>query len=72
LHDMSLAPALRRGIHVTCAVHAEQRQQFAALEPNAMLRVHVVETRTDWMSSQAMGTAIVPPDLPRTLLATLE
>lgn len=72
LQDVSLAPALRRGIHVTCAVHAEHRPLFAALEGNSMLRIHTVESRTNWMSSQAMGTAIVPPDLPRTLLSTLD
>jgi pimeloyl-ACP methyl ester carboxylesterase len=72
LHEVSLAPALRRGIHVTCAVHAEQRASLAGLEGNSLLRLHTVESRTNWMSSQAMGTAIVPPDLPRTLLSTLE
>jgi alpha-beta hydrolase superfamily lysophospholipase len=72
LHDVTLAPALRRGIRVTCAVHAEQRPLLAALEGNALLKLHTVESRTNWMSSQAMGTAIVPPDLPRTLLSTLE
>jgi alpha-beta hydrolase superfamily lysophospholipase len=72
LQEVTLAPALRRGIHVTCAVHAEQRAALAGLEGNALLKLHTVENRTNWMSSQAMGTAIVPPDLPRTLLSTLE
>jgi uncharacterized protein len=72
LHDVTLAPALRRGIQLTCAVHAEQRALLAGLEGNALLKLHTVESRTNWMSSQAMGTAIVPPDLPRTLLSTLE
>ena len=72
LHDVTLAPALRRGIHVTCAVHAEQRALLTGLDGNALLRLHTVESRTNWMSSQAMGTAIVPTDLPRTLLSTLE
>ncbi len=72
LDDVSLAPALQRGIRVTCAVHAEQRSLFSNLVENPLLKLHTVETRTDWMSSQAMGTAIVPADLPRTLLSTLE
>jgi uncharacterized protein len=72
LKDVSLAPALRRGIPVTCAVQAELRPSLASLEGNSLLRVHTVESRTNWMSSQAMGTAIVPPDLPRTLLSNLE
>jgi uncharacterized protein len=72
MQDLTLSPALRRGIRVTCAVHAEQRALLAGLEGNALLKLHTVENRTNWMSSQAMGTAIVPPDLPRTLLSTLE
>lgn len=72
LHDVTLAPALRRGIRVTCAVHAEQRALLAGMEGISLLKLHTIESRTNWMSSQAMGTAIVPPDLPRTLLSTLE
>jgi uncharacterized protein len=72
LQDFTLAPALRRGIRVTCAVPAEQRPLFAGLEGNSLLKLHTIESRTNWMSSQAMGTAIVPTDLPRTLLSTLE
>lgn len=72
LKEVSLAPPLRRGIRVTCAVQPGQRASLASLEGNAQLRLHNVEQRIDWMSSQAMGTAIVPPDLTRTLLSTLE
>ena len=61
-----------RGIRVTCAVHAEQRALLAGLEGISLLKLHTIESRTNWMSSQAMGTAIVPPDLPRTLLSTLD
>jgi uncharacterized protein len=68
----ALAPALERGVCVTCAVHAESRPLFSNLVGGTLLRLHTVETRTDWMLSQAMGTAIVPVDLLRTLLATLE
>lgn len=69
--DLNLLPALRRGIRVICAVHAEQRPAFDALGAQAQLQLHTVESRTDWMSSQAMGTAIAPPEIPRTLLSTL-
>jgi uncharacterized protein len=70
LQDVSLSPALQRGIRISCAVHAEQRPLFSSLEANPLLTMVTVETRTNWMSSQAMGTAIVPPDLLRTLLST--
>ncbi|WP_159594017.1 alpha/beta fold hydrolase [Hydrogenophaga sp. BPS33] len=69
--DINLLPALRRGIRVVCAVHAEQRPMFETMGAQALFHLHTVETRTDWMSSQAMGTAIAPPDIPRTLISTL-
>jgi len=71
IHDATPAPALRRGVKVTCALHPEQRPALAALETSPLLKLHMIETRIDWLSSQAQGTAIVPPDLPRTLLASL-
>lgn len=72
LPDLALAPALRRGIQVTCCIHEEHRPALATTEESGLLRLHTVAERINWMSSQAMGTAIVPPDLPRTLLSTLE
>ncbi|MDE2400634.1 MAG: alpha/beta hydrolase [Burkholderiales bacterium] len=72
LSALDVAPALRRGIRVTCGVHAEQHTPLARLQNGPLLRLHTVEARINWMSSQAMGTAIVPPDLPRTLLSTLD
>lgn len=70
--DFNLAPALRRGLRITCAIHPEQRAHFSALQGRDLLKLHTVENRTDWMSSQAMGTAIVPPDLLRAILSTLD
>ncbi|MEQ1685706.1 MAG: alpha/beta hydrolase [Burkholderiaceae bacterium] len=72
LHEVSVAPALRRGIRVTCAVHAELRRHFSGLDGDPFFRLHTIESHTDWRSSQAMGTAIVPPDLLRIILSTLE
>ena len=72
IQDLPFAPALRRGIRVTCAVHAELLPGFSHLVGNSSFTLHTIETRTDWRSSQAMGTAIVPPDLLRTILSTLE
>jgi pimeloyl-ACP methyl ester carboxylesterase len=72
LQAVTVAPALRRGIRVTCAVHAEQRPYFEAIAADDHFQLHTIETRTDWRSSQAQGTAIVPTDLLRILLSTLE
>jgi hypothetical protein len=35
------------------------------------LTVHTVQNRTNWMSIEALGTAIVPQEIPNTLLATI-
>ncbi len=72
LRDVQLAPALRRGLRVLCAVPSAQRARFAELENHPLFRLQVIEQTTDWMSSQAMGTAIVPPDLLRAVLSTLD
>jgi len=72
LRDVQVAPALRRGVRVLCAVPAEQRGHFADLENHPEFRMHNIGQITDWMSSQAMGTAIVPPDLLRAVLSTLD
>ncbi len=37
----------------------------------AGLTVHTIQTRTNWMSIEALGTAIVPQEIPNTLLATI-
>ena len=71
LRGLPIAPALRRGIAVTCAVQPAQRAQIAEPAAEAALRVLAVEDRIDWMSSQAMGSALVPQDVMRTLLALL-
>jgi alpha-beta hydrolase superfamily lysophospholipase len=74
LGGFDLAPALQRGIQVTCCVRdaAQMARLDASLGAHLRLKLQVVSERINWMSSQAMGTAIVPPDLPRTLLSTLE
>lgn len=72
LRDVQVAPALRRGMRVLCAVPDEQRGHFADLANHPRFHLHNIGQITDWMSSQAMGTAIVPPDLLRAVLSTLD
>jgi len=73
LRTVPLAPALRRGIRTVCGVREAQQAPLATLcaASHGLLRLNVVETEVDWMSSQAMGTAIVPPDVQRILMSTL-
>ncbi|WP_291144955.1 alpha/beta fold hydrolase [Hydrogenophaga sp.] len=71
LPDFNVLPALRRGLQVTCATRGDRPNPLAAHTGLAALRLHTVEHPTDWMSSQAMGTAIAPPDIPRVLLSSL-
>ena len=72
LTTLALAPALRRGIRIVCGVHQEQRENFEGLSNGSggLFGLQTVQTRTNWLSSQAMGTAMVPPEVPRTLIAT--
>jgi len=72
LQSLPLASAVRRGIRVVCCVHDEHRAALAAPPEGPQFKLVSVTDRINWMSSQAMGTTIVPPDLPRTLLSTLD
>lgn len=72
MHELNLAPLLRRGLRLLCAVSAEQGRALAELKSHPALRLQTVVQQTDWMSSQAMGTAVVPPDLMKAMLATLD
>lgn len=71
IESLPLAPALRRGVQVICAVQAEDRANLEGHLSSRHLHWHSVEAKTDWMSSQAMGAAIVPSDAIRILLEAL-
>ena len=71
IDHLPLAPALRRGIRVVCAVHDEDREALGSGIESVDLCIQCVQSRTDWMSSQAQGTAIVPPDAIQTLVDML-
>ncbi len=66
-----LEAVITRGIPTTCAVFDDERPRLSGLASHEALVIQGVETRTNWMLSQAMGTAIVPAELTRTLLSTL-
>lgn len=65
---------LQRGIQLTACLAPRDHPRLNAIrqvgERNG-LSLHEVTEHTNWMSSQAMGSAIVPPDLPRILTALL-
>lgn len=71
LAPLNVLPALRRGLRISCALPPGVPSPFNAPAELAALSLHTVEHPTDWMSSQAMGTATAPPDIPRVLLSTL-
>lgn len=70
LRNLSLATVSRRGTRLVMAL---QEQERAALDASDIdgVALHTVETPTNWMSIEARGTAIVPQELTRTVLATL-
>lgn len=63
LPSLPLAAALRRGVTVTCGIHAENEARLRDLAGARLIRLCRIETRTNWMLSQAMGSAIVPPEV---------
>lgn len=72
IDQLPLAAALRRGTRVLCALPAAQRSEIESKFISNDLQWHTVETETDWMSSQAMGTAIVPTDALKAVLSAIQ
>lgn len=71
LPPLPFASALRRTVGVTCGIHEESESLLSSLPGAGHVRVARIESRTNWMRSQAMGSAIVPPEMLRTLLSTV-
>ncbi|WP_170162309.1 alpha/beta fold hydrolase [Caldimonas tepidiphila] len=72
LRELPLAAAARRGVRLSCAVPEDDRPRLEGALDASRLTLHSLETRTNWMSTEAMGTAIVPQEVMRSLLSTLE
>jgi uncharacterized protein len=70
--QLSLNAALRRGIKLVCVVRQEDAAALAQLPESPLLRKQTVQTVTNWLSSQAMGSAVAPPDAIGTLIETLQ
>lgn len=70
LQSLPLTALARKGTRLTCGVQAEHLQTLRHQLSDAA-RLHAVEQRTNWMSTEAVGTAIVPQEVTRTLLETL-
>lgn len=72
IDQLPLAAALRRGTRILCALHEPDRRAVETQLISANLQWHTVESPTDWMSSQAMGTAIVPTDALKAVLSAIQ
>ena len=72
LRQLPLAPALRRGVRTSCGIHAERGQRLGGLVGGSSVTVWPIAERTNWMLSQAMGSAIVPPEVLPALNGTYE
>ena len=60
---LPLAAALRRGTGISCGLHAEDEPRLRELGGGSAVTVRPLAERTQWMLSQAMGTALVPPEV---------
>ena len=70
ISDLPRKARIQRGIKVVLAVPKHQRGAVDGFS-EAKLVLQSIEDETNWMSTEAFGTAIVPQEVPRTLLATL-
>ncbi len=70
LRELPLRSITQRWTRLVLAHRQPQLERYADARISN-LSLHAVETATDWLSIEALGTAIVPQDIPRTLLATL-
>jgi uncharacterized protein len=68
INGLNLRPALRRGVHIHCAFRQDDEQHANTLPESSHLHISTVQTMTNWLSSQALGSAITPPDAVQTLL----
>jgi uncharacterized protein len=70
LSDLPLRSVAQRGTRLVLAHRQAQLERYAGAGISN-LSLHAVETPTDWLSIEALGTAIVPQEIPRILLSTL-
>lgn len=68
--DLPLQAISGRGTRVVMAVQEGVRNACSASGIEG-LTLQTIDKPTNWMSTEALGTAIVPQQIPRTLLATL-
>ena len=68
--SLPLREIAQRGTRIVLVLQDPKR--FEPIASNfAQLRVQAVETPTNWLTIEARGTAIVPQEIPQTLLSTL-
>lgn len=72
LRELPLAAAARRGVRIVCAVPEAERSRLEGLLDPSLLTLHALESGANWMSIEAMGTAIVPQEVMHALLSTLD
>lgn len=70
LRGLPLNDVAGRGVGVCVALREDERHSLADRTAHGVT-LRAVETAINWMSDEARGTAIVPQDVMRTLLATL-
>jgi uncharacterized protein len=63
LPPLPVASVMRRSVGLTCGIHEESEPHLASLPASSLVRVVRIASRTNWMLSQAMGSAIVPPEV---------
>lgn len=71
IDGLPLAPAMRRGVEIVCCAAADVLERMAE-QPGASLAQMVrIDSRMNWMVSQAQGGSLVPPELLPTVTKAL-
>ena len=71
IDGLSLAPSLRRGVEIVCCASPDVLERIARLPGASLARTERVDSRMNWMLSQAQGGSLVPPELLPAVLRAL-
>lgn len=69
---LPLAPPMRRGVKIACFAAPELLARIASRAATSLAELVPVESRMNWMLSQASGGALVPPELVPAVLRALD
>lgn len=71
IDGLPLAPSLRRGVEIVCCAAPDVLERIARQPGASLVQMVRVDSRMNWMLSQAQGGSLVPPELLPAVLRAL-